>query len=110
MNKSPKLSGGQVTSTVIDIKQDEPYTILSREIDGDHSSTPDRKAIELVLQTLNHETTSAKDIKNNIDQLEKALEETKEIVNIQKEDAKLTAGALEEVIVMLHELLPQEVI
>src|SRR5699024_7980242 len=115
LNKAPKVVEGQVVSTIIDIKQDEPYTILSRELDGDHTQSTDKKLIESVLEVVNEETTPKSELKNNIKELKEELEQTKVVVGEQRkiieqqlETNRVLSNAFEELsIVVLDEVLPK---
>ena len=103
MNRIPHRADGQVVETTIDIRQHDPYTLITRKIEGDHTNTSDKKAIELVLQIVNEETTPMSEIKSDIKGLrhqfenqEKEVSQTKEKVvkldgNLNKEAEKTIA-------------------
>lgn len=115
LNKAPKVVEGQVVSTIIDLKQDDPYTVLSRELDGDHTQSTDKKLIESVLEVVNEETTPKSELKSNIKELKEGLVQTKEIVGEQRkiieqqlETNRVLSNAFEELsIVVLDEVLPK---
>ena len=46
MNKIAKRVDGQIVETTIDIRQNDPYTLITRNVKGDHTNTDDKKAIE----------------------------------------------------------------
>lgn len=103
MNKTPKSYNGEIVSTVIDIKQDEPYTIVSREIDGDHSNASDKRSIELVLELLNEETTPTNEMKSNLKNVESKLSEAMDSIEAQQKTANVLAGTVEELIALIYE-------
>lgn len=106
MNKSPKAVNGQVMSTVIDIKQNDPYTIISREIDGDQTNTTDKKAIELVLEMVNEETTPKSEVKNSVKQLEEKLSAALDVIESQKETSTVLVNAMEDMIAFVYDNIP----
>lgn len=108
MNKAPKAVNGQIISTVIDIRQNDPYTIISREIDGDQTNTMDKRAIELVLEVMNEETTPKSEVKNSVKQLEERLSDALEVIEKQKETSTVLADAMEDMINFVYENIPQE--
>ena len=109
MNKTPKSYNGEIVSTVIDIKQDEPYTIVSREIDGDHSNASDKRSIELVLELLNEETTPRNEMKLNLKNVENKLSEAMDSIEAQQKTANVLAGTVEELIALFYEeVVPKE--
>ena len=108
MNKAPKAVNGQIVSTVIDIRQNEPYTIISREIDGDQTNTTDKKAIELVLELVNEETTPKSEVKNSVKQLEEKLSSALDVIEKQKETSAVLSDALEDMIAFVYENIPQK--
>lgn len=85
IGKTPNRSNGQITSTTIDIRQDEPYTIISRTFNEDLTNAEDSRAIELVLELVNEETTPKSELKSNIKDLKEELDRTKKVVTEQKE-------------------------
>lgn len=103
MNKAPKAVNGQILSTVIDIRQNDPYTIISREIDGDQTNTTDKKAIELVLEVVNEETTPKNELKGNIKELQEKVESAFETIKSQKESADTLYGTIDELISVIYE-------
>lgn len=108
MNKSPKSHKGEVLSTVIDIRQDEPYTIISREIDGDHTNTTDSKAIELVLEVVNDETTKPGSLKKEMKLIENALDEATDSLEKESGKTNLVSDTLEELLVLIYdEVIPR---
>ena len=66
LNRAYKRSDGQVIETVVDLRQNDPYTLLTRKVDGDHTNTSDKKLIEIVLQMVNEETTPKSVLIENI--------------------------------------------
>ena len=108
MNKAPKAVNGQIVSTVIDIRQNEPYTIISREIDGDQTNTTDKKAIELVLEMVNEETTPKSEVENSVKQLEEKLSSALDVIEKQKETLSVLSDAMEDMIVFVYENIPQK--
>ena len=103
LNRSYKRLDGQVIETTVDLRQNDPYTLLTRKVDGDHTNTSDKKLIEIVLQIVNEETTPMSEIKSDIKGLkhqfenqEKEVSQTKEKVvkldgNLNKEAEKTIA-------------------
>lgn len=105
MNKTMVRVDGQITSTVIDIRQEEPYTIISREIGGDHTNTTDNKAIELVLEVMNNETTKPGSLKKEMKLIENAVSEANEVIEEESDKASVTSDALEELLVLIYEVI-----
>ena len=108
MNKTPKRVDGQIVETTIDIRQNDPYTLITRNVDGDHTNTDDKKAIELVLQMVNEETTPKAVMVENISELKEQVKEQQEIVQQVLETNEVLSNAFEELsFVVLEEVLPQ---
>ena len=108
MNKIPKRVDGQIVETTIDIRQNEPYTLITRNIKGDHTNTDDKKAIELVLQMVNEETTPKSVLIENIKELKDQVKEQQEVVQQVLETNEVLSNAFEELsFVVLEEVLPQ---
>lgn len=108
MNKAPKAVNGQILSTVIDVRQNDPYTIISREIDGDQTNTTDKRAIELVLEVVNEETTPKNEVKNSVKQLEEKLSDALKVIDKQKETSTVLADAMEDMIAFVYENIQQK--
>ena len=108
MNKIPKRVDGQIVETTIDIRQNEPYTLITRNVKGDHTNTDDKKAIELVLQMVNEETTPKSVLIENIKELKEQVKEQQEVVQQVLETNEVLSNAFEELsFVVLEEVLPQ---
>ena len=108
MNKTPKRVDGQIVETTIDIRQNDPYTLITRNVKGDHTNTDDKKAIELVLQMVNEETTPKSVLIENIKELKEQVKEQQEVVQQVLETNKVLSNAFEELsFVVLEEVLPQ---
>ena len=108
MNTIPKRVDGQIVETTIDIRQNEPYTLITRNVKGDHTNTDDKKAIELVLQMVNEETTPKSVLIENIKELKEQVKEQQEIVQQVLETNEVLSNAFEELsFVVLEEVLPQ---
>ena len=108
MNKAPKRVDGQIVETTIDIRQNDPYTLITRNVEGDHTNTDDKKAIELVLQMVNEETTPKAVMVENIKELKEQVKEQQEIIQQALESNQTLSNAFEELsIVVLEEVLPQ---
>ena len=108
MNKTPKRVDGQIVETTIDIRQNDPYTLITRNVKGDHTNTDDKKAIELVLQMVNEETTPKSVLIENIKELKEQVKEQQEIVQQVLETNEVLSNAFEELsFVVLEEVLPQ---
>ena len=108
MNKTPKRVDGQIVETTIDIRQNDPYTLITRNVDGDHTNTDDKKAIELVLQMVNEETTPKAVMVENISELKEQVKEQQETIRQVLESNQTLSNAFEELsIVVLEEVLPQ---
>src|SRR5699024_1758453 len=108
MNKTPKRVDGQIVETTIDIRQNDPYTLITRNVKGDHTNTDDKKAIELVLQMVNEETTPKSVLIENIKELKEQVKEQQEVVQQVLETNEVLSNAFEELsFVVLEEVLPQ---
>lgn len=108
MNKIPKRVDGQIVETTIDIRQNDPYTLITRNVKGDHTNTDDKKAIELVLQMVNEETTPKSVLIENIKELKEQVKEQQEVVQQVLETNEVLSNAFEELsFVVLEEVLPQ---
>ena len=108
MNKTPKRVDGQIVETTIDIRQNDPYTLITRNVKGDHTNTDDKKAIELVLQMVNEETTPKAVMVENINELKEQVKEQQGIIQQALESNQTLSNAFEELsIVVLEEVLPQ---
>ena len=108
MNKIPKRVDGQIVETTIDIRQNDPYTLITRNIKGDHTNTDDKKAIELVLQMVNEETTPKAVMVENISELKEQVKEQQEVVQQVLKTNEVLSNAFEELsFVVLEEVLPQ---
>ena len=108
MNKTPKRVDGQIVETTIDIRQNEPYTLITRNVKGDHTNTDDKKAIELVLQMVNEETTPKAVMVESIKELKEQVKEQQGIIQQALESNQLLSSAFEELsIVVLEKVLPQ---
>ena len=108
LNRAYKRSDGQVIETVVDLRQNDPYTLLTRKVDGDHTNTSDKKLIEIVLQMVNEETTPKSVLIENIKELKGQVKEQQEIVQQVLETNEVLSNAFEELsFVVLEEVLPQ---
>ena len=108
MNKTPKRVDGQIVETTIDIRQNDPYTLITRNVDGDHTNTDDKKAIELVLQMVNEETTPKAVMVESIKELKEQVKEQQEIIQQSVESNQVLSGAFEELSFMvIEQVLPQ---
>lgn len=108
MNKIPKRVDGQIVETTIDIRQNDPYTLITRNVKGDHTNTDDKKAIELVLQMVNEETTPKAVMVESIKELKEQVKEQQGIIQQALESNQLLSSAFEELsIVVLEKVLPQ---
>ena len=108
LNRAYKRSDGQVIETVVDLRQNDPYTLLTRKVDGDHTNTSDKKLIEIVLQMVNEETTPKSVLIENIKELKEQVKEQQEIVQQVLETNEVLSNAFEELsFVVLEEVLPQ---
>ena len=108
MNKIPKRVDGQIVETTIDIRQNEPYTLITRNVKGDHTNTDDKKAIELVLQMVNEETTPKAVMVESIKELKEQVKEQQEIIQQSVESNQVLSGAFEELSFMvIEQVLPQ---
>ena len=108
MNRIPHRADGQIVETTIDIRQHDPYTLITRKIEGDHTNTSDKKAIELVLQVVNEETTPKAVMVENIKELKEQVKEQQETIQQALESNQLLSSAFEELsIIVLNEVLPQ---
>lgn len=108
MNRIPHRADGQIVETTIDIRQHDPYTLITRKIEGDHTNTSDKKAIELVLQVVNEETTPKAVMVENIKDLKEQVKEQQETIQLVLETNQMLSNAFEELtFVVLEEVLPQ---
>lgn len=108
MNKIPKRVDGQIVETTIDIRQNDPYTLITRNVKGDHTNTDDKKAIELVLQMVNEETTPKAVMVESIKELKEQVKEQQEIIQQSVESNQVLSGAFEELSFMvIEQVLPQ---
>ena len=108
LNRAYKRSDGQVIETVVDLRQNDPYTLLTRKVDGDHTNTSDKKLIEIVLQMVNEETTPKSVLIENIKELKEQVKEQQEVVQQVLETNEVLSNAFEELsFVVLEEVLPQ---
>ena len=108
LNRAYKRSDGQVIETVVDLRQNDPYTLLTRKVDGDHTNTSDKRLIEIVLQMVNEETTPKSVMVENISELKEQVKEQQEIVQQVLETNEVLSNAFEELsFVVLEEVLPQ---
>ena len=108
MNKIPKRVDGQIVETTIDIRQNEPYTLITRNVKGDHTNTDYKKAIELVLQMVNEETTPKAVMVESIKELKEQVKEQQEIIQQSVESNQVLSGAFEELSFMvIEQVLPQ---
>ena len=108
LNRAYKRSDGQVIETVVDLRQNDPYTLLTRKVDGDHTNTSDKKLIEIVLQMVNEETTPKSVLIENIKELKEQVIEQQETVKQVLETNEVLSNAFEELsFVVLEEVLPQ---
>ena len=108
LNRAYKRSDGQVIETVVDLRQNDPYTLLTRKVDGDHTNTGDKRLIEIVLQMVNEETTPKSVLIENIKELKEQVKEQQEIVQQVLETNEVLSNAFEELsFVVLEEVLPQ---
>ena len=108
MNKIPKRVDGQIVETTIDIRQNDPYTLITRNVKGDHTNTDDKKTIKLVLQMVNEETTPKSVLIENIKELKEQVKEQQEVVQQVLETNEVLSNAFEELsFVVLEEVLPQ---
>ena len=108
LNRAYKRSDGQVIETVVDLRQNDPYTLLTRKVDGDHTNTSDKRLIEIVLQMVNEETTPKAVLIGNIKELKEQVKEQQETIRQVLESNQTLSNAFEELsIVVLEEVLPQ---
>ena len=108
MNKIPKRVDGQIVETTIDIRQNDPYTLITRNVKGDHTNTDDKKAIELVLQMVNEETTPKAVMVESIKELKEQVKEQQGTIQQALETNQMLSNAFEELsIVVLEEVLPK---
>src|SRR5699024_1311728 len=108
MNKIPKRVDGQIVETTIDIRQNDPYTLITRNVKGDHTNTEDKQAIELVLQIVNEETTPKAVMVESIKELKEQVKEQQEIIQQSVESNQVLSGAFEELSFMvIEQVLPQ---
>ena len=108
LNRAYKRSDGQVIETVVDLRQNDPYTLLTRKVDGDHTNTSDKKLIEIVLQMVNEETTPKAVMVESIKELKEQVKEQQGIIQQALESNQLLSSAFEELsIVVLEKVLPQ---
>ena len=108
LNRAYKRSDGQVIETTVDLRQNDPYTLLTRKVDGDHTNTSDKKLIEIVLQIVNEETTPKSVLIENIKKLKEQVKEQQEVVQQVLETNEVLSNAFEELsFVVLEEVLPQ---
>ena len=108
LNRAYKRSDGQVIETVVDLRQNDPYTLLTRKVDGDHTNTGDKRLIEIVLQMVNEETTPKSVLIENIKELKEQVIEQQETVKQVLETNEVLSNAFEELsFVVLEEVLPQ---
>src|SRR5699024_3692680 len=108
LNRAYKRSDGQVIETVVDLRQNDPYTLLTRKVDGDHTNTSDKRLIEIVLQMVNEETTPKSVLIENIKELKEQVKEQQGIIQQALESNQLLSSAFEELsIVVLEKVLPQ---
>lgn len=108
MNKTPHRIDGQIVETTIDVRQHDPYTLLTRKIEGDHTNTSDKKVIELVLQLINEETTPKAQLVSNIKELKAQVAEQQNTIQQVLDTNQMLSNAFEELtFVVLEEVLPQ---
>ena len=108
LNRAYKRSDGQVIETVVDLRQNDPYTLLTRKVDGDHTNTSDKKLIEIVLQMVNEETTPKAVMVENIKGLKAQVTEQQETIQQVLETNQMLSNAFEELtFVVLEQVLPQ---
>ena len=108
LNRAYKRADGQVIETVVDLRQNDPYTLLTRKVDGDHTNTSDKKLIEIVLQIVNEETTPKAVMVESIKELKEQVKEQQGIIQQALESNQLLSSAFEELsIVVLEKVLPQ---
>lgn len=102
----PKLKEGQVTATIVDIKQEEPYTIISRTLEGDHTNASDDKLVELVLEKVHKELTPKENLVQEVNDLKEKVAQQSETIKQALESNQLLSDAFEELsIVVLDELV-----
>ena len=108
LNRAYKRADGQVIETVVDLRQNDPYTLLTRKVDGDHTNTSDKRLIEIVLQMVNEETTPKAVMVESIKELKEQVKEQQGIIQQALESNRTLSNAFEELsIVVLEEVLPQ---
>ena len=108
LNRAYKRADGQVIETTVDLRQNDPYTLLTRKVDGDHTNTSDKKLIEIVLQMVNEETTPKAVMVESIKELKEQVKEQQGIIQQALESNQLLSSAFEELsIVVLEKVLPQ---
>src|SRR5699024_6446776 len=108
LNRAYKRADGQVIETTVDLRQNDPYTLLTRKVDGDHTNTSDKKLIEIVLQMVNEETTPKDVMDERIKELKEQVKEQQEIIQQSVESNKVLSGAFEELSFMvIEQVLPQ---
>ena len=108
LNRAYKRADGQVIETTVDLRQNDPYTLLTRKVDGDHTNTSDKKLIEIVLQVVNEETTPKAVLIESIKELKEQVKEQQEVVKQVLETNEVLSNAFEELsFVVLEEVLPQ---
>lgn len=108
LNRAYKRADGQVIETTVDLRQNDPYTLLTRKVDGDHTNTSDKKLIEIVLQMVNEETTPKAVMVESIKELKEQVKGQQGIIQQALESNQLLSSAFEELsIVVLEKVLPQ---
>jgi len=108
LNRAYKRADGQVIETTVDLRQNDPYTLLTRKVDGDHTNTSDKKLIEIVLQMVNEETTPKAVLIENVKELKEQVRKQQETVQQVLETNEVLSNAFEELsFVVLEEVLPQ---
>src|SRR5699024_3288306 len=108
LNRAYKRADGQVIETTVDLRQNDPYTLLTRKVDGDHKNTSDKKLIEIVLQMVNEETTPKAVLIENVKELKEQVRKQQETVQQVLETNEVLSNAFEELsFVVLEEVLPQ---
>src|SRR5699024_9109113 len=90
------------------LRQNDPYTLLTRKVDGDHTNTSDKRLIEIVLQMVNEETTPKSVLIENIKELKEQVKEQQEIIQQSVESNQVLSSAFEELSFMvIEQVVPQ---
>lgn len=108
LSKRPERADGEIIATSVDLRQNEPYTMVTRKLQGDHTNTSDEKIIEIVKQMLNDETTPKTELVRTVKELREQVEQQQEIIQQSVESNQVLSGAFEELSFMvIEQVLPQ---